>query len=556
MPPLSRVTRNGSAIPLRSMVEMFETSVARHADRPAIDFLGRKWSFHALGEAVDKAARGLRALGVGKGVRVGLCLPNTPYSVVMFFATLKAGGIVVNFNPLYVERELRHQIQDSGTTIMVVPDLQMICAKVEALAAETGLRKLIVCPMGAAMPTVKRVLFTVLKRREIASPRTGGLHVAYEELIASGSPLIRVAVEPAKDIAVLQYTGGTTGVPKGAMLTHGNLTANVAQMLACLTSLRRGEEKILGVLPLFHVFAMTVVLNLAIEIGGEMILLPRFDLKQLLKTITRTRPTLFPAVPTIYTAINLASDKTKLDLRSIRLCVSGGAPLPGDVREKFEAITGCHLVEGYGLSEASPIVSCNPPDGVVKDGTIGIPMIGTTIELRDPLKPERLVEPGEPGEICVSGPQVMRGYWNKPDETAAAFAGGMLRTGDMGRIDEDGYVTVVDRIKDVILCGGYNVYPRVIEEALYQHPAVAEAVVVGVPDAYRGQAPKAFVTLRPGKRATPEELRTFLGTHVSRIELPREVAIRDSLPKTMVGKLSKKELVEEELAAVRPDPRT
>ena len=547
MPGMAKSSREDVPVARRSLTDLFDGAVARYGGHPAIDFLGRKWTFRQLGDEVERAARGLRARGVGPGVRVGLCLPNTPYSVVLFFAVLKAGGIVVNFNPLYVERELRHQVSDSGTTVMAVPDLKMIHDKVASIAAESGLRTLIVCPMGAAMPAVTRILFGVLKRREIAHPQPDALHVAYADLLtASGPPVVPGAISPETEIAVLQYTGGTTGVPKGAMLTHGNLTANVEQMLACLSSVRPGEERILGVLPLFHVFAMTCVLNFAIAAGSEMILLPRFELKQLLKTIARTKPTLFPAVPTIYTAINLAAAKTRLDLRSIRLCVSGGAPLPADVRRTFEALTGCRLVEGYGLSEASPIVSCNPTDGAVKDGSIGLPVIGTAVELRDPLRPEHLVKDGEPGEICVRGPQVMQGYWNKPAETAAVFVGEWLRTGDMGRIDDDGYIYVVDRIKDVILCGGFNVYPRTIEDALYHHPAIAEAVVVGIPDSYRGQTPKAFVTLRDGAAATPAELLEFLGGYISRIEMPREIEIRDHLPKTMIGKLSKKELVAEE----------
>ncbi len=546
-------SKPGPEIEARSLVEMFETAVARYGDRPALDFLGQRWTFRQLGDAVCRATRGLQDLGVRKGVRVGLCLPNTPYSVILFFATLRAGGIVVNYNPLYVERELQHQIADSGTSIMAVPDLRVICGKVEAVARQTNLRKIIVCPMSAAMPVVKRVLFSVLKRREIVPVTPGELHLSYAALTGAAAPPDPVAIAPNEDLAVLQYTGGTTGTPKAAMLTHANLTANVRQMLDCMASVRRGEERVLGVLPLFHVFAMTCVLNFAIEIGAEIILLPRFELKQLLRTIARQKPTLFPAVPTIYTAINVAAGKAKFDLRSIRMCISGGAPLPVDVRAKFQELTGCKLVEGYGLSEASPIVSCNPPDGVIKDGSIGIPMAGTTVELRDPLNPTRLVNPGEAGEVCVRGPQVMRGYWNKLDETASVFIDGALRTGDIGRIDEDGYIFILDRIKDVILCGGYNVYPRVVEEALYQHPAVAEAVVVGIPDAYRGQVPKAFVTLRGGQTATPAELKSFLTAYVSPIELPREVVIRQTLPKTMVGKLSRKDLLAEEAASRAPE---
>lgn len=540
--------QSGAPIELRSLPAMFDDSVARFASRPAIDFLGRRWTFGQLGDLVSRAARGLQDLGVGKGVQVGLCLPNTPYSVIFYYAALKAGGTVVNFNPLYVERELKQQIADSGTTVMVVPDLAMICRKVDAVAAETGLRKVIICPMAAILPPAKAALFTLLKRKERARFVPDALHVPYMQVIARREPPSPVQVSPQEDVAVLQYTGGTTGTPKGAMLSHANLTANTRQMIAHMPSLSASQERVLGVLPLFHVFAMTSVLNYAIETGSEMVLLPRFELKQVLRTIERHKITIFPAVPTIYGAINAASGRSRRNLTSIKLCICGGAPLPAETRVRFEALTGCKLVEGYGLSEASPVVACNPPDGRVKDGSVGVPVLGTRIEIRDPVDPSRILGPHEKGEVCVRGPQVMLGYRGRPADTKAVFVDGALRTGDIGYLDEEGYLFLVDRIKDVILCGGYNVYPRVLEEALYQHPAVAEAVVVGVPDVYRGQAPKAFVTLRQGKQATPDELREFLTGYVSKIELPREVEIRAVLPKTMVGKLSKKELLDEELS--------
>ncbi len=528
---------------------LLDATVARFPDRPAMDFLGRRWTFDALATLVDRATRGLQDLGVVHGTRVGLCLPNSPYSVIFYYAALKAGAVVVNYNPLYVERELLSQIRDSGTEIMVTIDAAGVFAKVRAVAAESGLRRIILCPLGAALPPLKALAWGALKRRERARPaKDDPLVVPYARVIARAGAAA-VAIDPARDVAVLQYTGGTTGVPKGAMLTHANLVANTRQVVGHMPSLRAGEERVLAVLPCFHVFAMTSVLNFAIATGAEMLLLPRFELAKVIALIEKRRPSIFPAVPTIYGAINAACAERRHDLSSIRCCISGGAPLPADVRARFEELTGCKVVEGYGLSEASPVVACNPPDGQIKDGTVGVPVRGTVIEIRDPNDPDRLMPVGEKGEICVRGPQVMAGYWQRPAETRAAFHAGALRTGDIGFLDADGYLTLVDRIKDVILCGGYNVYPRVIEEALYQHPAVAEAIVIGIPDPYRGQAPKAFVKLRDGEHATPEALRTHLEGYVSKIELPRAIEIRDVLPKTMIGKLSKKELVAEEAAA-------
>lgn len=529
--------------------DLLDASVRNHGARPALSFLGRRWSYADVGRMVDEAAAGLQRLGVRKGVRVGLCLPNTPYSVVFYFAILKAGGIVVNYSPLYVERELKHQILDSGTTIMIVPDLRIIHSRVAAIAAEAGLQKIIVCPFAKILTFIKGLGFQLLKRKEIAQFNPGdGLHVTYADLVRDGGAPAPVSIDPDRDIAVLQYTGGTTGVPKGAQLSHANVTANAFQVRDHVCMLKEGEGRILGVLPLFHVFAMTTVMTLPISLGAEIILVPRFHLEDLLKTIEKERPTVFPGVPTIFTAINNHPGIRREQLASLTLGVSGGAPLPAEVRERFNEISGCKLVEGYGLSETSPVLTANPPLGVIKDGSVGTPVPGTTIEIRDLADPTRILGTGERGEVCARGPQVMSGYWNKPDATRDAFVDGAFRTGDVGYVDEDGYLFLVDRIKDVILCGGYNVYPRMIEEALYLHPAVAEAVAIGIPDPYRGQAPKAFVTLKEGQTTTPEELLAFLRGQVSKVELPKQVEIRESLPKTLVGKLSKKELVEEEKA--------
>jgi long-chain acyl-CoA synthetase len=534
-------------LPLSALLDMAARDFPHHI---AIDFLGRTWSYAALDRAVNQAARGLQDAGVKPGTRVGLCLPNTPYSVIYFFATLRAGGIVVNYNPLYVERELAHQITDSGTEVMVTIDLEAVYTKVARVAAQTGLRKIVLCSLADALPFPKNLLFRVLKRREVAAPSGDGRTVTSAALMRNDGVFAPVPVSP-QAVAVLQYTGGTTGIPKAAELTHANLVANTEQSRAGLGDRAFGADAILGVLPLFHVFALTAVMLVGVRTAAKLILLPRFELEQVLTTLTKKRPTMFPAVPTIYSALCEAAATRKLDLSSIEFCLSGGAPLPAEVRQRFMDLTGAWLMEGYGLSETSPVVSMTPPDIPYKNGSVGKPVPGTVVEIRDPANPLHILPANERGEICIRGPQVMRGYWNKPDETRNVMVDGALRTGDIGYLDEDGYLYLVDRIKDLIIAGGYNIYPRVLEEALYQHPAVKDAVVIGVPDAYRGQAPKAFVTLKDGEAVTPAELRDFLGGYVSKIELPREVEIRAELPKTMVGKLSKKELVAEEAAKAR-----
>ena len=526
---------------------LLEEAVRRFPQRPAMDFLGRQTSYAELGRLVDQAARGFQLLGVERGTRVALCLPNCPFYVISYFAVLKAGGIVVNLNPLYVEREIKHLVEDSGATILVTLDLDQISRKIVPLVGAGTLQKLVVCPMADALPALKGLAFSLFKRKEIAKFPADERFIPFKRLLEAKGELARAVVDPLNDVAVLQYTGGTTGIPKAAMLTHANLTGNCDQLARLVPDMPIGTGSMLVQLPLFHVFAMTVAMNLAVQFGAEMVLLPRYDKQMLRSAIKRKRPTMFPGVPTLYTNINEAAAKEDWALSSIRYCISGGAPLPMEVRQRFEALSGCQLVEGYGLSETSPVATCNPMGGV-RDGSIGLPLPGTIVEIRDCDDPTKILPPGEKGEVCVRGPQVMKGYWRRADETANVFIDGALRTGDVGYIDPDGYIYLVDRIKDLIIAGGYNIYPRVIEEALYQHPAVAEAVVIGVPDANKGQVPKAFVTLREGQHVTEEELHKFLAGHISPIERPRQIEFRDQLPKTLVGKLSKKELVAEELA--------
>ncbi len=544
---LPQHTMTASAISVCPIFDYLDRAAAKFSDSPAIEFLGRRWTYGALGKLVDRAARGLQDLGVARGVNVGLCLPNTPYSVIFYFAILKAGGTVVNFNPLYVERELLNQIKDSETQIMVTIDVPMIYDKVAAVAEESGLRHIVMCQMAGALPTTKGIAYRLLKRANQARPRNDGRTISYKNVIASSVPPTPVKIDPTKDLAVLQYTGGTTGVPKGAMLTHANLSANCEQIASQLGDEPPATERILGILPFFHVFAMTCVMNFAVRVAAEIILLPKFDVDEAIDAIEKQRPTMVPGVPTLFAALSAGAEKRKADMSSIRMCMSGGAGLPQEIRTRFEQITGCRLFEGYGLSETSPVVTTNPVEAI-RDGSAGIPLPGTIIEIRDINDVGKILPQGERGEICIRGPQVMAGYWRRPEETANVMIDGALRTGDVGFIGHDGYLFIVDRIKDLIICSGYNVYPNVLEEALYEHPSVNEVLVIGIPDEYRGQAPKAFVTLKPGMGASPEELMQHISTYVSRIEIPKEIEIRDTLPRTAVGKLSRKELVAEEVA--------
>ncbi|MBO67394.1 MAG: dicarboxylate--CoA ligase PimA [Acidiferrobacteraceae bacterium] len=529
-----------------SLGTYIEKSAINYGNRPAIDFLGSKTSYAELEMLVNHAARGLQELGVHKGVRVGLCLPNTPYFVIFYFAVLRIGATVVNFNPLYVESEIAFQIDDSQTEIMVTMDLEIIYPKIATMLTRTkSLKTIICCPMAHILPPIKGLLFRALKRRDIATIKEEQT-VPYKQVMDNDGRPTKVEIDLDNDIAVLQYTGGTTGTPKGAMLSHGNLSANVSQMTLWFPGLELGAEKVLGVLPLFHIFAMTTVMNFAVSAGAEMILLPRYELKQTLKTINKKSPTLFPAVPTIYTSINNSDDLSKYNLSAIRYCISGGAPLPLEVKNRFEELTGCRLVEGYGLSECSPVATCNSLQGINKEGSIGLPVPGTLLSVHDIEDPNLTVSPNERGEIWISGPQVMSGYWQRDSETEDTLIDGWLRTGDAGYMDDEGHFFLVDRLKDLILCSGYNVYPRNIEEAIYLHPAVSEVTVIGISDEYRGESPKAFVKLKENEELSEEILLEFLKDKLSKIEMPSIIEFRSELPKTLIGKLSKKELKAEE----------
>ena len=530
----------------RPLYALLDDAVATFANRPCLDFLGRKSSYREIGQLVDRAAKGFQALGVGKGVRVGLFLPNCPYYVICFFAVLKAGGTVVNYNPLYAEREIARQIEDSNTSIMVTLNIKGMYPKVARRLVDTCLRTIVVGSMGGLLPWRERTLFAVLRRREIADVATDEHHVRFKKLIANDGKYAPVAIEPREHVAVLQYTGGTTGSPKGAMLTHAALYCNTRQVATWAIGSRPGQEKVVGALPLFHVFGMTGVMNVALAGGFEIILLPRFRLDQLLKVIAHERATVLLGVPTMYSAINGSQLLDQYDLSSLRFCISGGAPLPRDVQETFERLTGCTLVEGYGLTEAGPVCTINP-FGAARPGSIGLPLPGTLVEITAIDDPDRRLPIGQRGEICISGPQVMAGYEGRREETAEALRGGRLHTGDVGYLDQDGYVYLIDRIKDLILNGGFNVYPRMVEEAILLHPAVAEASVCGVPDRHRGETIKAYVRLCDGAELTATELRQFLRDKLAPFEQPKAIEFRAELPLTWLGKPSRRDLLAEEM---------
>ena len=538
-------------LPTGALQRLLDDAVARFGDRPAIDFMDRITSYRSLGDQANRAAEGFQKLGVGKGTKVGLLLPNCPAFVVAYYGVLKAGGTVVNVNPLYAIEEIKSQIEDSETDILVTLDLSILYDKARIALDQSRLTHLVVCPMAEMLPGLKRLLFPLVKRREIARVPRDSRHVPFRTLIDNAGRPTPVEIDAENDIAVLQYTGGTTGTSKGAMLTHANLSANAAQSAMMMPDAEEGAEVMVGVLPIFHVFAMTVVMNFSIKLGVKMILLPRFELDTVLTVIDRKRPTFFPAVPTIYIAINGHPDVAagKYDLSSIKFCLSGGAALPREVQERFQKLSGCTLVEGYGLSETSPVVACNPTSpGGSREGSLGVPVPGTVVEIVAIDEPEKVLPQGEIGEICISGPQVMKGYWKRDEENARAFAGGRFHTGDVGHIDEDGYVYLIDRLKEVIIAGGYNIYPRHVEEAIYKHPSVLEVTVIGVDDARRQQTVKAFVRLKEGESLTTDALTSFLEDKLSPIAMPKQIEFRDELPKTIIGKLSKKELVAEEAA--------
>jgi long-chain acyl-CoA synthetase len=536
-------------VPAANLAALLDDAARDFPHAPALHFEGRTTSYAQLADQAWRLATALAGLGVGKGTRVGLILPNCPQAVIALFATLRLGATVVQNNPLYTERELAHQLGDAGVEVVVCLDL--VYQKVKALRGQTAIREVIVTSMLDELPAIKRALAPYTKRGKAAGVAIGRDEPVrrWREVLGSATArLPEAAVDPDRDLALLQYTGGTTGISKGVMLSHANLRANVEQVRAWFPDADPGREVMMAVLPFFHVYGLTVCLLLGVRLGAALVLLPRFNLDGVLAAIDRFRPTLFPGVPTMYVAINNAVEKGGHDLSSIKACLSGAAPLPMEVAERFERFSGGRLVEGYGLSESSPVAIANPIYGKRKAGTIGMPLPDTVARVADPVDPARTLPVGEAGELAIAGPQVMLGYWNRPEETAEVLRDGWLLTGDMAVMDEEGYFAIVDRKKDLIIAGGYNVYPREVEEVLSEHPKILEVAVSGVPDAYRGEIVKAFVVLRTGEQATTEEIREFAKARLAAYKVPRAVEFRDELPKTLIGKVLRRALVEEERA--------
>jgi long-chain acyl-CoA synthetase len=528
-------------IEVSTLTALLFDAVAAYGDRPAIEFNDHRLSFRELGQQVDHAAAGLARLGVGPNTSVALYLPNTPYHPIGFFGVLRAGGRVVHLSPLDPPRALRRKLEDSEARILITTNFPGMLPSAQQLLADGVIDYLIVGEDEAwgAGPIPRLPL-----------PTFPGV-LSFAEVSEAPVPTHWPAVSP-DDVAVLQYTGGTTGLPRAAMLTHGNLTAATSIYDAWWTgvgSKAEPDDKAIGVLPLFHIFALTTVLLRCIQTGTEILLRPRFDVETTLRDIEQKRATRFPGVPTMWIALAAFPGIEKRDLSALRAIGSGGAPMPVDVAERLEKLTGHRLGGGWGMTETSPAGTSLLPNQANAPGLIGLPLPGIVMDVVALDDPRRVLPPGEKGEIRVKGPNVTKGYWKRPEETASAFVDGFFLTGDIGNMDADGFFYIVERKKDMIISGGFNVYPSMIEQAIYEHPQVEEVIVIGIPDPYRGQAAKAFVKLRTGSSELAlEDLRDFLADKLGRHELPTALEIRTSLPRTPVGKLSRRELVEEEQA--------
>ena len=523
-----------------------ERSAAEYPDAMALIFLNRTMTYRELQADVDRFAAALARLGVGPGIRVAVQLPNLPQTVIAFYAALSLGATVVMTNPLYVEREIEHQWNDAGCTVAVVADF-LFDRRVAHIREKLAVEHYVIASIPDFLRFPLNLLAPLRLRRAdpplLASVKPGpGVHLmrSLMKQTAPDRPRPAIAMD---DTALLQYTGGTTGVAKGAMLTHRNLSCNVQQVTAWFVDVRRGGEVMMGVLPFFHVFGLTVAMAFPLSVAGAVVLMPNpRDMPQLIASISKHRVTLFPAVPAMFNAIVNAQGVKKLDLTSVRSCFSGSAPLPPDILQRFEKMTGGKIVEGYGLTETSPVTHANPLDGRRKIGSIGVPLPNTDMKVVSLEDGTTEVGVGKQGELLLKGPQVMRGYWNAPEQTAAAFTDGWFRTGDIASVDADDYTFIVGRKKDMIIAGGYNIYPDEIDAVLVAHPAVLEAATVGIPDPKRGETVKSFVVLRPGQRATADELTEYCRRELAAYKVPRSFAFLDELPKSSALKILRREL--------------
>ena len=523
--------------PDKTVFQLLEEAAAANPNGLATRFFGAGFTYRRLLSAVDRFAGALSRMGVRKGDRVALILPNMPAYPVAHFAVLQLGGILVPTNPLYVERELEHQLNSAEAETVVV--LDQIYSRLAKVQENTSVRRVIVVRIQDFLPRILSILYG-LKHRGRKEPRGQGIHLYRKLMRQTGPPKEAFEVGP-DDTAILLYTGGTTGVSKGAVLTHRNLVTNVFQTRQWIWSIQEGKEVFLCVLPFFHSYGMTTGMHLAVHTQSTMILLPRFELADVMKQIKKYRPTIFCAVPSMYNAINRYPKVSNRDVGSIRVCISGGAGLPAEVQKRFEELTGGSLVEGYGLSETSPVALVNPIVGNRKTGTIGIPVSDTDARVVDPETKEPLPG-GQVGELALRGPQVMQGYWGMPEETKQVLRDGWLYTGDLSEMDEEGFFSIVDRKKDLIISAGMNIYPREVEEVLHQHPKIVEAAVVGIPSKVRQETVKAFVVVEEGQELTKSEVIQFCQDKLSRYKIPKRIEFMEELPKSALGKVLKRVL--------------
>ena len=525
-----------------------ERSADEFPETMALLFQGYKVNFRELNEMVNRCAAGLHAMGIRKGDSVAILLPNVIPCVVAYYAILKIGARVVMNNPLYSDRELEHQFNDSGAVLLITLDL--LVKRMVALRPQTKIQNIIYTSIGDYLPFPKNLLFPLVGKKKGLAAKVAPAErlFKWKDMLAQHPPQPPAVELALDDIAMLQYTGGTTGVSKGVMLTHANLSRQVQHIRAWFPKFKRGEEIMLGALPFFHVFGLSVAMNFAIYMGWGDILVPKPQPEPLLEAIGKFRPTFAPLVPTMYIGMLSLPQINQTDLTSIAGCFSGSAPLPVEIIRDFEEKTGAVIVEGFGMTESSPVTHINPFGGQRKVGSIGIPIPDTEARIVDLGDPSQEMPVGETGELVVRGPQVMQGYWQREDATAETLVDGWLHTGDIAMMDEEGYFYIVDRKKDMIISGGYNVYPRDIEEVLFEHPQIAEATAIGVPHPKRGEQVKAFVVLKSGETTTPEEIIAYCKDKLATYKLPTEIEFMDSLPKTNVGKVLKKELRAEELA--------
>lgn len=531
----------------KPLYSYLEESASKFPKKKALYFMGKEMDYEELFNQAKQFANYLQSIGLEKNDKVAIMLPNCPQSVISYYGILMAGGIVVQTNPLYTERELEYQVRDSETKVIIC--LDVLLPRVTKVQGKTDIKHKIVTGIKDYLPFPKNLIYPFIQKREynmVVKAEESNDTDLWQNIMKTSEPSFQEEeINPKTDLALLQYTGGTTGHPKGVMLTHYNLVSNLQMCESWLYHTKNGEETILAVLPFFHVYGMTTIMNFAVKQASKIILIPKFNAEDVLKVIDKQKPTLFPGAPTIYIGLINHPDINRYDLSSIEACISGSAPLPKEVQDKFEKLTGGKLVEGYGLTETSPVTHANLVWEKRINGSIGLPWPDTDAKIFVTGSEEE-AEIGEVGELAIKGPQVMVGYWNNQEETDNVLRNGWLFTGDIGYMDEDGYFYIVDRKKDMIIAGGYNIYPREVEEVLYEHDAIQEAVVVGMPDPYRGETVKAFIVLKEGHSATEEELNQYCRKNLAAYKVPRLYEFRDELPKTVVGKILRRQLIDED----------